>query len=103
MAFIDVFADGAAGLETTRATELLGTSLAAIEGDPAARDTWILSAEEARNFRDTQQCAMIPGVNDDRLLMARQIAVTFDVAYERRRQAVLDYLSEWLLTETTDR
>lgn len=52
VAFIDVFADGAAGLDRTRAAELLGASLAAIEGDPAARSTWILSAEEARNFRD---------------------------------------------------
>lgn len=103
VAFIDVFSDGAAGLETIRASELLETSVAAIEGDSAARDTWILTAEEARNFRDPQQRAMIARVNDDRLLMARQIAVIFDVSYERRRQAVLDYLSEWLLTETTDR
>lgn len=46
---------------------------------------------------------MIAGVNDDRLLIARQIAVSFNVAYERRRHAVLNYLSEWLLTEATDR
>lgn len=95
-AFIDVFTDGVAGLERARARELLRASLAAIEGDPGARKTWTLAVEEARNFRDPQQCATITGVNEDRLLIARHIAVLFDIAYERRRGAVLDHLDLWL-------
>lgn len=96
-AFIDVFADAVPRLGTAQALALLDAAPRAIRYDADAQNLWDLSDDEARNFRDPQECATIATVDSYDVRVARQVAVMFDVPLARRQEIAFDHLRRWLL------